>query len=90
MITIGTRVAGDRLDITVEDTGTGIPSDILHRVFDPLFSTKSFGTGLGLAVVKQVVEQHRGRIEIASVPGKGTKVTLLLPLAAQSAARAAA
>lgn len=90
VITIGTRVAGDRLDITVEDTGTGIPNDILHRVFDPLFSTKSFGTGLGLAVVKQVVEQHRGRIEIASVPGKGTKVTLLLPLAAQSAARAAA
>jgi NO-binding membrane sensor protein with MHYT domain len=88
VITIGSRVAGDRLELAVEDTGTGIPPEILHRVFDPLFSTKSFGTGLGLAVVKQVVEQHGGRIGIASVQGKGTTVTLLMPLAI--AAKAAA
>jgi signal transduction histidine kinase len=51
-------------------------------VFEPLFSTKSFGTGLGLPIVKQIVSQHRGSIEIASEPPKGTRVIIRLPLAA--------
>jgi signal transduction histidine kinase len=51
-------------------------------VFEPLFSTKSFGTGLGLPIVKQIVSQHRGSIEIASEPSKGTRVIIRLPLAA--------
>jgi NO-binding membrane sensor protein with MHYT domain len=79
-ITVASHLAAGWLEITVEDTGIGIPKEILAKVFDPLFSTRSFGTGLGLAVVKQVVEQHSGKIAIASTPGKGTKVSLLLPL----------
>ena len=77
-ITVRTALVGDSFEIAVEDTGSGIPSDILPKVFEPLFSTKSFGTGLGLPVVKQIIEQHGGSIAIASEPGKGTRVTIQL------------
>ena len=80
LIIVSSRIVADRLEIAVEDTGVGIPAEILPRVFDPLFSTRSFGTGLGLAVVKQVVEQHHGKIDIASEPGHGTRVSLSIPL----------
>jgi|SRR5579864_705573 len=79
-ITIGSDVTADWLAIIVEDTGIGIAPDILPKVFEPLFSTRSFGTGLGLAVVKQVVDQHSGKITIESKPGHGTRVVILLPL----------
>jgi signal transduction histidine kinase len=88
LVTIGSRMVGERLEITVEDTGIGIPSEVLPKVFNPLFSTKNFGTGLGLAVVKQVVEQHGGSIAIASLPGEGTIVTLLVPASAAGAKEA--
>jgi signal transduction histidine kinase len=80
-ITLSTRVAGDRFELAVEDTGPGIPQEVLPRVFEPLFSTKSFGTGLGLPIVKQIVHQHGGRIEICSEPSKGTRAVIRLPLA---------
>ena len=81
-ISVTTRVS-DQLEITVRDTGPGIPVDILPRIFEPLFSTKSFGTGLGLPTVKQLVEQHRGSICIDSEPGHGTTVHISLPIANQ-------
>jgi len=84
-VTVASHVAAGWLEITVEDTGVGIPAEILPKVFDPLFSTRSFGTGLGLAVVKQVVEQHGGKIAIVSTLGKGTRVAILLPLDAVAA-----
>jgi signal transduction histidine kinase len=52
---------------------------VLPKVFEPLFSTKSFGTGLGLPTVKQIVEQHEGSIELSSEPGAGTRVCIRLP-----------
>jgi signal transduction histidine kinase len=64
----------------VEDTGPGIAPENLERVFEPLFSTKSFGTGLGLPTVKQIVEQHGGSIRIESEVGRGTRVLIRLPL----------
>jgi NO-binding membrane sensor protein with MHYT domain len=85
LITVASQVTAGWLEITVEDTGVGIAAEVLPKIFDPLFSTRNFGTGLGLAVVKQVVEQHGGKITIVSVPGKGTKVSLLLPLGATAA-----
>jgi PAS domain S-box-containing protein len=78
-VTLHTRVSGSIVAIAVEDTGPGIPADVLPKVFEPLFSTKSFGTGLGLPTVKQIVEQHGGSVDIASEPGKGTRVVVRLP-----------
>ena len=83
-ITISTACIGDRFEFAVEDTGSGIPSDVLPKVFEPLFSTKSFGTGLGLPMVKQIIEQHGGTITISSEPGTGTRVTVRLQTARQN------
>jgi signal transduction histidine kinase len=79
---VTTRVS-DQLEIAVSDTGPGIAPDILPRIFEPLFSTKSFGTGLGLPTVKQLVEQHRGTISIDSKPGHGAVVRISLPISGQ-------
>ena len=83
-ITVSTAHVGARFELAIEDTGSGIPSDVLPKVFEPLFSTKSFGTGLGLPMVKQIVEQHGGTIAISSEPGKGTRVTVRLQTARQN------
>ena len=62
------------------DTGPGIPSDVLAKVFTPFFTTKSRGTGLGLATAKRFIEAHDGRIAIDSPPGGGTVIEVTLPL----------
>jgi signal transduction histidine kinase len=80
-VTVDTRVAGRRLEIAVRDTGGGIPPEVFPKIFEPLFSTKGFGIGLGLPTVKQIMEHHRGGIEVSSRQGEGTTVLLWLPLA---------
>jgi len=79
-IVVATRAIAANYEITVEDTGPGIAPDILPKVFEPLFSTKSFGTGLGLPTVKQIIELHGGTIDIESELGLGTRVIVRLPL----------
>ena len=54
--------------------------EVLANAFEPLFSTKNFGVGLGLPIVKQVVERHGGGLEVESAKGEGTRITVLLPL----------
>lgn len=66
--------------IEFNDTGEGIPSDVLGRIFDPFFTTKSAGTGLGLSICHELIQAHGGKIEIASAEGCGTTVRILLPL----------
>jgi signal transduction histidine kinase len=71
-----------RIRLTVRDTGPGIPADVLPHVFDRFYrgtSARKNGFGLGLAIVREIVQLHRGTIEIASEPGRGTTVTLTLP-----------
>ena len=78
-ITLGSE--GGMAKLTVSDTGHGIPDDVVSKIFDPFFTTKEFGkgTGLGLTVVKGIIEEHHGSIEVESEPGKGTTFTVLLP-----------
>jgi two-component system sensor histidine kinase HydH len=57
----------------------GIDPKDLDRIFDPYFTTKSSGTGLGLAIVQKIIEAHRGKIQVASTPGLGTTVSVILP-----------
>ena len=78
-LSISSRTVKDRLELRVADTGHGIPRESLDRVFDPYFTTKNQGTGLGLATVRTIVEAHGGRVRVASEPGRGTEITLDLP-----------
>jgi signal transduction histidine kinase len=80
-ITLRTESVEGELVLSIADTGPGIAPETLERIFEPLFSTKSFGTGLGLATVKQIVNQHDGSIAVDSLPGQGTCVAVRLPLA---------
>ena len=70
----------ERVCMIFIDNGTGIPPENLESIFEPFFTTKPKGTGLGLAITKQIVEQHQGRIRISSETGKGTTVTVCLPV----------
>jgi signal transduction histidine kinase len=89
-IVVTTAARFEAFELVIADNGPGIPADILPKVFEPLFSTKSFGTGLGLPMVKQVIEQHHGTVEMTSAIGKGTKVTIRLPYANATPAAATA
>jgi nitrogen fixation/metabolism regulation signal transduction histidine kinase len=83
-IVVSTRKgeAGDRLELTVEDNGPGVPSDIRDRVFTPYFTTKQGkgGTGLGLAIVHRIISDHGGRIMVSEGAGGGARVLVELPL----------
>lgn len=79
-IIIQDQLANDRIEIIITDTGEGIADDIMPKIFEPLFSTKGFGVGLGLPVAKQIMEQHGGGIEVISEVNVGTRVTLWLPM----------
>lgn len=80
-VTVRSHLAADRVVIEIVDTGSGIAPDVMPHIFEPLFSTRAFGTGLGLPLVKRIMELHSGGIEITSEVGKGTVVRLWLPLA---------
>jgi PAS domain S-box-containing protein len=84
------HAAGDFVRIEVRDTGQGMPPDVLARATEPFYSTKPLGkgTGLGLAQVYGIVRQAGGTLRIASRPGEGTAVEILLPVAAPGAAEA--
>jgi len=80
-LTVAVRQKESFLEVKVSDTGHGIPGDTIGKIFDPLFTTKAKGIGLGLAVCRTIIERHQGQIEAESKVGKGTTFTvkLLLP-----------
>jgi len=67
--------------LRITDTGKGMTPEVLGQAFSPYFTTRATGTGLGLSIVAKIIEDHQGRIHMASTPGRGTSVTLRLPLA---------
>jgi two-component system sensor histidine kinase HydH len=78
-LTIATRQEDDFVNVSVQDTGCGIPDDLRERVFDPYFTTRSEGTGLGLALCDKIVRQHHGSLEFHST-GAGTVFQMKLPI----------
>lgn len=80
-LTVAARRAGDAVEVEVRDTGGGIPAEDQARIFDPFYSTKERGTGLGLAFVQQVVQEHGGTVRCESAVGQGTAFTLRFPAA---------
>lgn len=79
VLSVGVTRDESKLVITVADNGCGINEDVIGQIFDPYFTTKSTGTGLGLAITNSIVESHGGEIKIASSPGLGTEVSVILP-----------
>ncbi|MDP2754854.1 MAG: ATP-binding protein, partial [Nitrospirota bacterium] len=79
-LTVSTKASDSRVSIIIEDTGLGVSKENLPRLFDPFFSTKSTGLGLGLAMTKRVVEEHGGKVDFQSIEGKGSNVTISLPM----------
>jgi signal transduction histidine kinase len=78
-VTVSAREAGDEVEVTVADTGAGIEPDAIDRVFEPFFTTREKGSGLGLAVVHQVAEAHGGRVWVSSTREEGTTFRVALP-----------
>lgn len=78
-LTLGAAASGPALTLTVTDTGSGIPPELLPRVFEPYVTTKTKGLGLGLAIARRIIEAHGGRIEAESGAGQGTRFRVTLP-----------
>ena len=80
-LSVTTAVSDGFITVKIEDTGEGIAEEHLPRIFEPYFTTKTAGIGLGLALTRRIIEEHKGRIDIKSKQGNGTIVSVQLPLA---------
>jgi signal transduction histidine kinase len=79
-LTIASQKSNDNLQISLVDSGVGMKREIVENLWNPLFTTKAKGMGLGLPVAKQFVEGHGGSIRVESQPGKGSTFTVTLPI----------
>lgn len=81
-ITLSTRATRKHVEVSIADTGKGMPAEVLQRIFEPFYTTKDVGegTGLGLSISYQIIEQHEGTITVTSTVGQGTCFTVALPL----------
>jgi signal transduction histidine kinase len=78
-ITLTTKKEGELARLEIQDTGRGMPPEVVEQIFTPFYTTKIGGTGLGLVFVRQIVEEHRGGIKMESEVGRGTRVVIDLP-----------
>ena len=85
MLSITTATTGDRVEVTVEDSGCGMAPELLGRIFQPFFTTKATGMGVGLAICRSIVELHGGTLDARSVEGEGSAFRIRLPLHADAA-----
>ncbi len=90
LMTISAQVEGDRVGLCFTDTGEGMDERTLAKIFEPLYTTRSLGVGLGMSIIKQIVEQHGGSIDVESAAGVGTSVILWVPIAQAAGAIQAA
>ncbi|MGB9081912.1 MAG: ATP-binding protein [Desulfuromonadaceae bacterium] len=79
-ITLGARLGGGRVKLTFSDHGSGIAPDDIGKIFQPYFTTKDVGIGLGLAITERIIKEHGGGLEVESIVGSGTTFTVSLPL----------
>ncbi|MFP3867036.1 MAG: two-component system sensor histidine kinase NtrB [Desulfobacteraceae bacterium] len=79
-LTVAIRVEEPYLEIAITDTGEGIPPEALENIFNPYYTTKAKGSGLGLSICRNIIKAHKGDILVHSTPGKGSTFTILLPL----------
>jgi nitrogen fixation/metabolism regulation signal transduction histidine kinase len=79
-IRVQTLLEGERIALSVEDNGPGFPEELRERMFEPYATTKPRGTGLGLPVVKKIVEEHHGEIEVSNLEGGGARICVRLPI----------
>ncbi len=86
-LTVATRANDGMVEITVSDTGPGLPSEVAERLFQPFVTTKPAGLGLGLSICREIVEAHAGRIAASANAAGGTTFTVALPLSSGEADR---
>ena len=79
-LSLSAAQVNDELRLTVSDTGTGIPEELLTKIFEPYFTTKKNGTGLGLTITFKIIKEHSGEISLESKEGKGSAFTIHLPI----------
>ena len=89
-VTLKTRAAGANVELSVIDRGTGVKPEIREQIFNPFFTTKPGGVGLGLAISAKIVDEHGGRIRVESEPGRGSIFLISLPLSPHPERRAEA
>lgn len=80
LLKIATRIRDEHVEIAVSDNGKGIPDDKIKYIFDPFFTSKIYGPGLGLTFTQRIIQEHMGTISVKSEPGKGSTFTVRLPL----------
>lgn len=80
LLKISSLIRNEQIEINVSDTGKGIPEDKIKYIFDPLYTSKIYGPGLGLTFAKMIIQEHRGTVSVESESGKGTTFTIRLPL----------
>lgn len=81
---VGTQQSSQAVVVDVIDSGPGIPAELSDRIFNPFFTTKTTGSGLGLPIVRKIVDAHDGRLDLSSEPGKGTRFRVTLPVSSNS------
>ena len=79
-LSITTKLKDDNIEIIIKDTGKGIPPEDLEKIFDPFYTTKPKGSGLGLGISKEIIENHGGSLKLESELGKGTTCIIDLPI----------
>jgi PAS domain S-box-containing protein len=79
-LAVKTRCRGDNVELIIEDTGEGMSEDVREKIFEPYFTTRDFGSGIGLTLVYKVVKEHMGEISVRSEEGEGTRFILTFPV----------